>query len=522
MIDDIFIRVENENTISLQDLLAVNTASASGIQPTESDAEVQFILQPTAETGPNAFSSFIFQDSNANITGQIISNHEVGVANIILESFDRPLLLNATNDSVVIQNITWPNVDGTTGQALITDGAGNLQWGASAAGNTESYTLVSSSGTTLNTGNRYMIVGNIAVNLPDYLSLVGGEAITISKQASATPTIFAFAGQTFDSDRGPANELVFDSTDELVFAYDGIAWQLQYTGVDVPVDLPTELTDLDDVTIANPLNGQVLQNNGTAWVNTQLDYSDLSGAPEVGNVKYEIPTNGQTLGINKSYFLNGDIAVTLPDYVPLSPGDNIRVAKAANLTPSINATAGQDIESDIGTNTSVLYDVTDEIVFVYNGTRWQLQYSGTSSLADIDAVSASSISTLVTSPIINISIKAMAEFQTKRRNGECKIFRSDNISGVVRKSPGIYQVIIEDKNIEGMNIGTESTAIIDLNFLTVEDDSSGWEVAGITKKAGNGSSYVTFKIVHILADGSRIVEEPSNNGYKNKILVRII
>ncbi len=43
------------------------------------------------------------------------------------------------------------------------------------------------------------------------------------------------------------------------------------------------------------------------------------------------------------------------------------------------ATAGQDIESDLGIDDSVFYSVSNEIVFVYNGTRWQLQYSGTSS-----------------------------------------------------------------------------------------------------------------------------------------------
>lgn len=47
---------------------------------------------------------------------------------------------------------------------------------------------------------------------------------------------------------------------------------------------PTALDDLSDVAIGTPLIGKILRYNGTAWVDAQLAYSDLSGTPSLAPV----------------------------------------------------------------------------------------------------------------------------------------------------------------------------------------------------------------------------------------------
>lgn len=58
------------------------------------------------------------------------------------------------------------------------------------------------------------------------------------------------------------------------------------------------LDDLSDVTIASAASGEVLRYNGSAWVDAQLAYSDLSGTPT-------IPADGSDVGLADSPSTNG-------------------------------------------------------------------------------------------------------------------------------------------------------------------------------------------------------------------------
>jgi hypothetical protein len=56
----------------------------------------------------------------------------------------------------------------------------------------------------------------------------------------------------------------------------------------------SNLPDLGDVTITAAATGEVLRYNGSAWVDAQLDYSDLSGTPTLGTAAATASTDYAT------------------------------------------------------------------------------------------------------------------------------------------------------------------------------------------------------------------------------------
>lgn len=83
------------------------------------------------------------------------------------------------------------------------------------------------------------------------------------------------------------------------------------------------LTDLGDVTLTSPASPEVVQYNGTQWVNAQLDYSDLSGSiglDDLSDVNIGTPAVNRVLQHNGTEWVDsllllselGDVAVPGP------------------------------------------------------------------------------------------------------------------------------------------------------------------------------------------------------------------
>ena len=68
------------------------------------------------------------------------------------------------------------------------------------------------------------------------------------------------------------------------------------------------------------------------------------------------------------------MTVTLPDTTTPPPkGTAVRLTKALGAEPTIQAGAGAaSIQTAKGSAASVLFDLDAEIVFVFNGTDWEV------------------------------------------------------------------------------------------------------------------------------------------------------
>ena len=112
---------------------------------------------------------------------------------------------------------------------------------------------------------------------------------------------------------------------------------------DISAGGATDLDGLTDVTIGTAATGEVLRYNGSAWVDAQLAYSDLSGTPtlatvatsgaysdlsgtptipaalgDLNNVASTAPSNGQTLSYNS----------TSSEWEPSTPSSGVTTGKS--------------------------------------------------------------------------------------------------------------------------------------------------------------------------------------------------
>lgn len=71
-------------------------------------------------------------------------------------------------------------------------------------------------------------------------------------------------------------ELLYAKDEDKLYMVEGGA--LVATRADLAV---SSIGDLSDVTLTSAATGEVLRYDGSAWVDAQLDYSDLSGTPPV-------------------------------------------------------------------------------------------------------------------------------------------------------------------------------------------------------------------------------------------------
>jgi hypothetical protein len=88
--------------------------------------------------------------------------------------------------------------------------------------------------------------------------------------------------------------------------------------------------------------------------------------------KVTLNSNSSTL-VDQNYHINGNYTINLPDITGLTAGKSITFTKALGSTPLIQRNGTTElITSEIGSDTSLSFDVNCEIVFVFNGTNWEI------------------------------------------------------------------------------------------------------------------------------------------------------
>lgn len=77
---------------------------------------------------------------------------------------------------------------------------------------------------------------------------------------------------------------------------------------------------------------------------------------------------------NAAYWIGSSLTVTLPDTTTPPPkGTFVRLTKALTAKPVVQAGAGSAvIATSKGNDTSVTFDVNAEIIFIFNGTNWEV------------------------------------------------------------------------------------------------------------------------------------------------------
>ena len=143
------------------------------------------------------------------------------------------------------------------------------------------------------------------------------------------------------------------------------------------------LAGLSDTTITSPANGEVLKYNGSSWVDAQLAYSELSGTPtnvstftndagyltninsesinDLNDVTITAAANGEVLKYNGSAWVDAQLA-----YSELSgtPTNVSTFTNDAGYLTNINSESIDDL-SDV-----VLTTPSSGQVLSYNGTNW--------------------------------------------------------------------------------------------------------------------------------------------------------
>jgi len=169
-------------------------------------------------------------------------------------------------------------------------------------------------------------------------------------------------------------EVVYAKDEDKLYVIEGGA--LVALGSDLGA---SSVGDLSDVTITSAATGEVLRYDGSAWVNAQLDYADLTGTPtgvasidDLSDVDTATapPTDGQVLKWNNtnSEWEPGDAAATvtgLTDTVITSP------SSGQALIYSGGNWINSNVAFDLGGLTDVsISGVTTGQNLEYNGTSW--------------------------------------------------------------------------------------------------------------------------------------------------------
>lgn len=128
----------------------------------------------------------------------------------------------------------------------------------------------------------------------------GGASLEVSATAPASPEV---------------GDLWFNSATLETYIYYDNHW-LQTSG---EPDLVEDITDLSDVVLTTPVNGQFLKYDGTRWVNGTIP--TINTLDDIGDVSVSSPSSGQFLKWNGTAWVAETIigGATISDTAPASP-----------------------------------------------------------------------------------------------------------------------------------------------------------------------------------------------------------
>lgn len=145
-------------------------------------------------------------------------------------------------------------------------------------------------------------------------------------------------------------ELLYAKDEDKLYMVEGGA--LVAMGADLAA---SSIGDLSDVTLTSAAVGEVLRYNGSQWVDAQLDYSDLSGAPALATVA----TSGSYTDLSNQ--------PTLGTAAAANTGDFATAAQGATADSAVQPTDSIDVLADVDTTTAA---PTNGQVLEWNGVNW--------------------------------------------------------------------------------------------------------------------------------------------------------
>lgn len=162
-------------------------------------------------------------------------------------------------------------------------------------------------------------------------------------------------------------ELLYAKDEDKLYMVEGGA--LVAMGADLAA---SSIGDLSDVTLTSAAAGEVLRYNGSAWVDAQLGYSDLSGTPTLGTAAAASTTDFATAAqgaLADSAVQPTDSVSTLADVTVSSPsnGEALVWNGSAWVNSTVSTVGSIDDLTDVDTTTAA---PTTGQVLEWDGTNW--------------------------------------------------------------------------------------------------------------------------------------------------------
>lgn len=135
----------------------------------------------------------------------------------------------------------------------------------------------------------------------------------------------------------------------------------------VNTDDVVNVGQISNSTISGDLSGSFnFDANGNITLTLNVENNDVS--------KFEHVTTNQTLSVNKNYYGENTITLTLPDTTNVNVGDYITVRNKfdSDVTIAVDGTNNESIITDVNTSANnILMDVPDSYTILFNGTDWE-------------------------------------------------------------------------------------------------------------------------------------------------------
>lgn len=328
----------------------------------------------------------------ADTSPQLGGNLDVNGNSIVSASAGNIDITPDTTGSIVLDGLSWPQADGTTGQYLKTDGAGNLSWDDPDTDTNTTYNISAETGTG---GVNLRLSGSDAST--DDVLLQEGANITLTRTDANTITIESASGS------GGISNLVEDTTPELGGDLDVGDFALVTTGLSNEVRIEPGTNKNIALNVAGTgeiyLNwatwpgtdgttSQVLQTNGAgaltwtdAGITSVLDDTapELGGDLTCGDFKIQAPvledyaetvyslgsTDTPTLTVSNGNVQTVSITsgLTLPEFTDPATGQSMTllVSGSGTVTGGVN-------HKFAGGNTTL---TTDSVISIfYDGTTY--------------------------------------------------------------------------------------------------------------------------------------------------------
>jgi hypothetical protein len=350
----------------------------------------------------------------ANIGNVQISGNTIQSTNT---NGDLILTPNGTGD-LVLDGLNWPQADGTNGQAVTTNGAGQLGWTSFGAPYTPSaLTKVDDTNVTLTLG------GTPATALLQAVSLTlgwsgllgvargGTGASTVGANgtlAQSDGTKYTFTTATYPSTT-TINNILFSSANntvsQIAAAVGGVLVS-DATGIPSmlanPADnyrvLQSKNNAIAEWSVAAyphtaSANGTLMQSDGTDWTHTQATYPSSTNKDHIlyssaNNTVGEIATQKDAVLVSNHS--------NTPVWSSSMTDGQVIIGKTNNIPIAANLTAGSGISITNAANSITIASTSTGSGTVNNGTANQLAYYATTGTA-VSGLSSANSATLVTS-----------------------------------------------------------------------------------------------------------------------------